>query len=67
MHLHDRAGTLTSPIINGETNSCAKDKARILSNQFKSAFANKDFLIMTSDATPQICSISFSAHGFNYF
>ena len=44
----------------GETNSCAKDKATILNNQFESVFTNKDLSnisIMTSDATPQMPSI----------
>ena len=53
-------------IINDETNSCAKDKAKTLNNQFESVFTNEDLLnipIMTSDATPQMPSISFSAHG----
>ena len=54
------------PLLNGETNSCAKDKARILNNQFESVFTNEDLSnisIMTSDATPQMPSISFFAHG----
>ena len=53
-------------ILNGETNSRAKDKARVLNNQFESVFSNEDLSnisIMTSDATPQMPSISFSAHG----
>ena len=48
-----------------EINSCAKDKARILNNQFESLFTNEDLSnipIMTFDATPQMPSISFSAH-----
>ena len=61
----DHSGVL-SLIINGETNGCAKDKARILNNQLESYFTNEDLSnipIMTSDATPQMPSISFSAHG----
>ena len=52
--------------INGETNSCTKDKARILSKQFESVFTNEDLSnisIMTFNATSQMPSISFSAHG----
>ena len=55
----DHSG-VSSLIINGETNSCAKDKARILNNQFESVFTNEDLSnipIMTSDATPQIPNI----------
>ena len=61
----DHSG-VSSLIVNGETNSCAKDKARILNNQFESAFTNEDLSnisIMTPDAIPQMPSISFSAHG----
>ena len=53
-------------IVNGETNICVKDKARILNNQFESVFTNEDLSnipIMTSDATPQMPSILLSAHG----
>ena len=41
-------------------------KARILNNQFESVFTNEDLSnisIITSDATPQMPSVSFSAHG----
>ena len=61
----DHSGVL-SLIVNDETNSCAKDKARISNNQFESVFTNEDLSnisIMTSNATPQMPSISFSAHG----
>ena len=43
-----------------------RTKARILNNQFESVFTNKglsNIPIMTSNATPQMPSISFSAHG----
>ena len=57
--------SVSSHIINGETNSCAKGNTTILNNQFE-FFTNEDLSnipIMTSDATPQMPSISFSAHG----
>ena len=56
---------VSSLIVNGKSNSCAQDKARILNNQFESVFTNQDLSnisIITSDATPQMPSISFSAH-----
>ena len=63
----DHSG-VSSLIVNGETNSCAKDKARILNNQFELVFTNEglsNISTMTSDATPQMPSISFSAHACN--
>ena len=54
-------------------NSCAKDKARILNNQFESVFTNEDLSsipIMTFDSIPQ-CLVFHSLISlpmeFNYF
>ena len=52
----DHSG-VSSLVVNGEANSCAKDKTRILNNQFESVFTNEhlsNISIMTSDATPQM-------------
>ena len=37
----DHSG-VSSLIVNGETNSCANDKTRILNNQSESVFTNED-------------------------
>ena len=65
LYTKDHPG-VSSFIINGETNSCAEDKARILNNQFELVFTNQDLpniSIITFNATPQMPSISFSVHG----
>ena len=56
-----------SPLtVNGKTSSTAKDKAKILNNQFQSVFTKENLLNIPKlplTVFPQMSNISFSAHG----
>ena len=53
-------------VVNGKATSCAKDKAKILNNQFQSVFSKEDLSNipkMNSTEIPQMPNISFSTRG----
>ena len=57
---------ISTLVVNGKATSCAKDKAKILNNQFQSVFSKEDLSNipkMNSTEIPQMPNISFSTRG----
>ena len=57
-------------IVNGKTSSSAKDKAKILNNQFQSVFTKENLLNIPKlplTVFPPMSNISFSTHGIQLY